>query len=68
MRMETGRGLARRDGAFRQKLQLGAGFDVEAMNARLQREIHFPRRLADAGEDDFRRRNARRQRAAQFAF
>jgi hypothetical protein len=38
------------------------------MNAGFQRKIHLPRCLADAGEDDLRRRDARRQRPAQFAF
>ena len=36
------------DGTSRKQLQLGLGFDVEAVNAGGKREIHLARRLADA--------------------
>ena len=56
------------DGAGRQQFQLGLGFDVEAVDARGEREIHLARRLADAGKHDPGRRDAGCQRAPQLAF
>ena len=52
----------------REELEFRLGFDVEAVDAGGQREVHLARRLADAGEHDLLGRDAGGQRAAQFAF
>ncbi len=50
-----------------EQLQLRQRFDVELLDAGLERRRSSRRRLADAGEDDALRRDAGRQRAAQLA-
>ena len=61
------RGAPGGDGAGRQHVELRFGFDVEAVDAGGQREIHLGGRLADAGEQDLRGRDAGGERAAQLA-
>ena len=48
MRTEIGATDAGGHGTRRQQFQFGLGFDVEAVNAGGEREIHLARRLADA--------------------
>ena len=47
--------------------QLAFRFDVEAQDARFERQAHFIRGLADAGKHHFFRLAARRQNPRQFA-
>ncbi len=61
------RARAHRHGDFAQRLELGLRLDVDLMDAGGQREFHLVARLADAGEDDARRRDAGGEGAAQFA-
>jgi hypothetical protein len=49
-------------------LELGFGFNVEAIDVGGERRIHFAHGLADAGKHDLRGRDAGCQGAAQFAF
>ena len=67
MRNETGARLPALTARCVQNLELRLRFDVEAVDAGFQREIHFRRRLGDARKDDAVRRNAGGQRPAQFA-
>ncbi len=60
--------LACLDRALIEDFELRFGFDVEAVNSGLKREIHLTGRLADTGEHDAACRNAGGERAAQFAF
>ena len=60
-------GLADLGRDFAQRNKLGLALDVETENALLQRVGHFGTRLADAGENDLRRRNASSPRTAKFA-
>ncbi len=53
------------DGVQRQQLRLA--FDIELMDAGFESEPHFPLRFPDAGEDDARGRNSRRQCLLEFA-
>jgi hypothetical protein len=54
-------------GDFVELVQLAGGFDVEAVDARLQRRTHLGARLADAGEHYFARTAASGQHARQLA-
>ena len=54
--------------ALRQKLQFGFRLDVEAEDAGVEREVHFPGCLADTGEQDLVRRETRGNRPAHLAF
>lgn len=54
-------------GDFVELVQLAGGFDVEAVDARLQRRTHLGARLADAGEHDSVRTTASGQHARQLA-
>ena len=58
--------LAFAHGAGIQHFQFRFGFDVEAIDAGIDRQVHFGGRLADAGKHDAAGRNAGRQRPAQF--
>ena len=62
------RAPAARGGDFRQGLEFGLRFDVEASDVFVEPERHFGAGLADAGEDDLRTRDAGGACAAQFAF
>ena len=50
-----------------QRFEFRFAFDIELMDAGLERGRHFARGLADAGKDDAVRRNAGGQRLLQFA-
>ena len=49
-------------------MDFGLGFHIELMDAHLKRIAHFLPLFADTGKDDFFRRNARLDRAAQLPF
>ena len=61
------RGAAGLDREPRQQFELGLGFDVDAQDVRSQRRAQLGFGLADAGEQDFFRRNAGSQRPLQLA-
>ena len=54
-------------GHLPEKLQFGFRFHVDLKNPGVQRRRQFLAGLADAGKDDARSRNARRQGALEFA-
>ena len=51
---------------FGQKQGFGAGLEVELADSRLETQPHFFARLANAGEDDLVRRDARGERALKL--
>jgi hypothetical protein len=59
--------LAFAHGAGVQHFQFGFGFDVETVDAGVERQVHFGGCLADTGKHDAVGRNAGGQRPAQFA-
>src|SRR4029077_14441010 len=61
-------GMAFGDGDRGQKLKLGFGFDIDAEDAVLDREVEFTSSLADARENDPLRLNASGARAKKVAF
>ena len=62
-----GRALARRQRHLAQRQQFRLAFDIELIDAGIQRGAHLFAGLADARENDLARRNSRRQRLRQLA-